>query len=120
MVELFCQEARSLVGLDLRKTKIRPKYVPDPENVNVERSALFRVTGTCYSWQFSIFDGDPNGVVYKDYSSNTFVPNFSHHKLTCFEYADGKNDVKINDAFISDFDAGRTDLDIYYEKVGLA
>ena len=110
----------SLVGLDLRKTKIRPKYVPDPENVNVERSALFRVTGTCYSWQFSIFDGDPNGVVYKDYSSNTFVPNFSHHKLTCFEYADGKNDVKINDAFISDFDAGRTDLDIYYEKVGLA
>jgi len=110
----------SLVGLDLRKTKIRPKYVPDPENVNIERSALFRVTGTCYSWQFSIFDGDPNGVVYKDYSSNTFVPNFSHHKLTCFEYADGKNDVKISDAFISNFDAGRTDLDIFYEKVGLA
>ena len=110
----------SLVGLDLRKTKIRPKYVPDPENVNVERTAIFRVTGTCYSWQFSIFDGDPNGVVYKDYTSNSFVPNFSHHKLTCFEYADGKNDVKINDAFITDFDAGRTDLDIFYEKVGLA
>ena len=110
----------SLVGLDLRKTKIRPKYVPDPENANVERSALFRVTGTCYTWQFSIFDGDPNGIVFKDYTSNTFVPNFSHHKLTCFEYADGKNDVKINDAFISNFDAGRTDLDMYYEKVGLA
>ena len=58
----------SLVGLDLRKTKIRPKYVPDPENANVERSALFRVTGTCYTWQFSIFDGDPNGVVFKDYT----------------------------------------------------
>ena len=110
----------SLVGLDLRKTKIRPKYVPNPENVNIERSAIFRVTGTCYSWQFSIFDGDPNGTVYKDYSTNLFVPNFSHHKLTCFEYADGVNDVKINDAFISDFDAGRTDLDMYYEKVGLA
>ena len=110
----------SLVGLDLRKTRIRPKYVPDPENANIERSALFRVTGTCYSWQFSIFDGDPNGVVFKDYTSNTFVPNYSHHKLTCFEYADGVNDVKINDAFISDFDAGRTDLDMYYEKVGLA
>lgn len=110
----------SLVGLDLRKTKIRPKYVPDPENVNIERTALFRVTGTCYSWQFTIFDGDPNGIVFKDYSTNTFVPNFSHHKLTCFEYADGANDVKINDAFITDFDAGRTDLDIYYEKVGLA
>ena len=110
----------SLVGLDLRKTKIRPKYVPDPENNNIERSALFRVTGTCYTWQFSIFDGDPNAVVFKDYTTNTFVPNFSHHKLTCFEYADGVNDVKINDAFISDFDAGRTDLDMYYEKVGLA
>jgi len=110
----------SLVGLDLRKTKIRPKYVPDPENANIERSALFRVTGTCYTWQFSIFDGDPNGTVFKDYSSNIFVPNFSHHKLTCFEYADGKNNVKINDAFISDYDGGRTDLDMYYEKVGLA
>ena len=110
----------SLVGLDLRKTKIRPKYVPDPENANIERSALFRVTGTCYTWQFSIFDGDPNGIVFKDYTTNTFVPNFSHHKLTCFEYADGKNNVKIDDAFISDFDGGRTDLDMYYEKVGLA
>ena len=110
----------SLVGLDLRKTKIRPKYVPDPTNSNIETAALFRVTGTCYLWQFSIFDGDPNGVVYKDYTTNTFVPNFSHHKLTSFEYADGVNDVKINDAFITNFDAGRTDLDMYYEKVGLA
>ena len=79
----------SLVGLDLRKTKIRPKYVPDPENANIERSAIFRVTGACYLWQFSIFDGDPNGKVYKDYTVNTHVPNFSHHKLTVFEYADG-------------------------------
>ena len=110
----------SIVGLDLRKTKIRPKYVPDPTNDNIERTAIFRVTGTTYMWQFSIFDGDPNGSVYKDYTDNKFVPNFSHHKLTCFEYADGVNDVKINDAFISDFDAGRTDLDIFYEKVGLA
>ena len=110
----------SLVGLDLRKTKIRPKYVPDPENSNIERSAIFRVTGTCYAWQFSLFDGDPNGTVYKDYSSNVFVPNFSHHKLTCFEYADGVNNVKINDAFIGNFDGARTDLDMYYEKIGLA
>ena len=89
----------SIVGLDLRKTKIRPKYVPDPENDNIERTAVFRITGGCYLWQFSIFDGDPNGVVYKDYTANTFVPNFSHHKLTCFEYADGVNNVSINDAF---------------------
>ena len=108
----------SLVGLDLRKTKIRPKYVPDPENDNIERSAVFRVTGGCYLWQFSLFDGDPNGVVYKDYTSNTFVPNFSHHKLTCFEYADGVNDVSINDTFQS-YTTDRTDLEMYYEKVGL-
>jgi len=109
----------SIVGLDLRKTKIRPKYVPNPENDNIGRSAIFRVTGGCYFWQFSLFDADPNGNVYKDYTSNIFVPNFSHHKLACFEYADGVNDVKINDAFISNYSTDRTDLDMYYEKVGL-
>ena len=67
----------SIVGLDLRKTKIRPKYVPDPTNDNIERTAIFRVTGTTYMWQFSIFDGDPNGSVYKDYTDNKFVPNES-------------------------------------------
>ena len=66
-----------------------------------------------------MFDGDPNGVVYKDYTTNTFVPNFSHHKLTCFEYADGVNDVNINDTFLTYSAPGRTDLDMYYEKVGL-
>ena len=109
----------SIVGLDLRKTKIRPKYVPNPENDNIERSCIFRVTGTCYLWQFTIFDGNPNGNVYKDYTSNIFVPNFSHHKLSCFEYADGVNNVNINDNFVA-YSTDRTDLDMYYEKVGLA
>ena len=108
----------SLVGLDLRKTKIRPKYVPDPENDNIERSALFRITGACYFWQFTMFDADPNGVCYKDYTKNQFVPNFSHHKLTCFEYADGTNGVEINDTF-QQYSTTRTDLDMYYEKVSL-
>jgi len=109
----------SIVGLDLRKTKIRPKYVPDPTNDNIERSALFRVTGACYFWQFSMFDSDPNGQCYKDYTTNLFVPNFSHNKLTCFEYADGTNNVSINDTFQT-YNGDRTDLDMYYEKVGLA
>ena len=109
----------SIVGLDLRKTKIRPKYVPDPENDQIERSAVFRVTAGSYFWQFSAFDADPNDVCYKDYTSNTFVPNFSHHKLTVFEYADGVNNVSINDDFIN-FTADKTDLDFYYAKVGLA
>jgi hypothetical protein len=109
----------SLVGLDLRKTKIRPKYVPNPTNDNIERSCIFRVTGTCYFWQFSLFDADPNGQCYTDYTDNLFVPNFSHHKLSCFEYADGVNDVSIKDAFQT-YSTDRTDLEMYYEKVGLA
>ncbi len=109
----------SLVGLDLRKTRIRPKYVPNPVNNNIEKSTIFRVTGACYFWQFSIFDGDPNGQVYTDYTSNLLVPNFSHHKLTCFEYADGKNDVNIKDVFQT-YSTDRTDLEMYYEKIGLA
>ncbi len=113
----------SIVGYDLRKTKIRPKYIPNPDEVdgkNIERSAIFRVTGACYLWQFSLFDADPNVPAYIDYSTNSFFPRFSHHKLTCFEYADGVNPVTINDEFIQNFSTSRTDLDMYYEKVGIA
>ncbi len=109
----------SIVGMDLRKTKIRPTYVPNPENDQIERSAVFRVTGGCYLWQFSILDADPNGTCYKDYTTNIFVPNFSHHKLTAFEYADGTNNVSIADDFQT-YSTDRTDLDMYYEKVAIA
>jgi len=109
----------SIVGLDLRKTKVIPKYVPDPENDQIERSAVFRVTGACYIWQFSIFDGDPNGSVYKDYTTSQYVPNFSHHKLTVFEYADGVNPVSISDDFLTYNDTD-TDLEMYYQKIGFA
>jgi hypothetical protein len=108
----------SIVGLDLRKTKVKPLYVPNPENNNIERSAIFRVTGSCYFWQFTILDSDPNGQCYKDYTPNKFTPNFSHNKLTVFEFADGVNPVKINDDFIN-FETTKTDLDLYYEKIGL-
>ena len=110
----------SIVGYDLRKTKIRPLYVPDPTNANIERTAIFRITGGCYFWQMTFFDGRPNGLVYKNYTPSQFVPNFSHHKVTCFEYADGVNKVLINDAFNVNKQFDRTDLDMYYEKVGLA
>ena len=105
----------SLVGLDLRKTKIKPKYVPNPMDSSVSNSAIFRITGTCYFWQFSIFDGDESGVVFTDSSdfseANRSKPTFSHHKLTCFEYADG---VNIDDRF------NLTDLAIYYSKLSNA
>ena len=92
----------SLVGYDLRRTVVRPLYVPDPASVTVPRSAIFNVTGGCYFWQFTIKDGqttaesplynqiDATGEVY--YDPNDFTkktaPNYSHHKLTVFEYAD--------------------------------
>ena len=111
----------SLVGLDLRKTKVLPLFVPDPQNSEIDNTAIFKVTGGCYFWQFSIFDGDPNGTVYKNYSSTRFTPNFSHHKLTCFEYADGNNTISLGavtggTAVSND----QTDLDSYYFKVANA
>ena len=103
----------SIVGLDLRKTKIRPLYVPNPTDTNVPSSAIFRITGACYFWQFTFFDGDEAGLVYTDPTdfsiNNQSKPTFSHHKITAFEYADG---VNILEQF-SDL----TDLDIYYSKL---
>jgi hypothetical protein len=105
----------SIVGLDLRKTKVRPKYVPNPTDPNVQNSAIFRITGACYFWQFTFFDGDEFGLVYTDpvdfSSNNKSVPIFSHHKLTCFEYADG---VNIPSGYAI------TDLDMYYSKLSNA
>jgi hypothetical protein len=105
----------SIVGLDLRKTKIRPKYVPNPTDSAVPNSAIFRITGACYFWQFCIFDGSSEGTVYTDpvdFSvNNQSIPTFSHHKLTCFEYADGVNLYE---------DTGLTDLDMYYAKLSNA
>ncbi len=105
----------SIVGLDLRKTKIRPRYVPNPTDSSVPSSAIFRITGACYFWQFCIFDGSTEGTVYTDPSdfsvNNQSIPTFSHHKLTCFEYADGVNEYQ---------GTGLTDLDMYYAKLSNA
>ena len=94
----------SLVGYDLRRTVVRPMYVPDPAVTEREipRSAIFNVTGGCYFWQFTIKDGqtttesplydnaEGTGLVYYDPTDFTkkAAPNYSHHKLTVFEYAD--------------------------------
>ena len=101
----------SVVGSDLRRTKIIPKYVPYPTlqaslgitSANEPATtAIFRLTGGTYFWQMSFFDGDNNGVYYRPDVVDTIAPNFSHHKITCFEYAN-------ND-----------DLDLYYQKISKA
>ena len=92
----------SLVGTDLRRTQVRALYVPDPADKNVPRTALFNVTGGCYFWQFTILDGDLSsnsplydsgagvGKVYSQpYNSAILsVPEYSHHKMTNFVFAD--------------------------------
>lgn len=106
----------SLVGYDLRRTIVRPLYVPDPADGTQKRTSIFNLTGGCYIWQFTIKDGDltensplydPNdqvGKVYFQKGNNTqlAIPEYSHHKITIMEYAE-------------DFE-----LKAYYEKVGKA
>ena len=58
-----------------------------------------------------IFDGEGSDRTFKDFTENVYAPNFSHHKLTVFEYADGNNTVA---------GKGNTDLDMYYAKLTLA
>jgi microcystin-dependent protein len=112
----------SIVGLDLRKTKIRPKYVPNPTDANVDNSAIFRVTGACYFWQFSLFDADASSLAYTNPNNfggvNLSTPNFSHHKLTCFEFCDGVNKIIL--PINGSTNTGLTDLDMYYSKVSNA
>ena len=129
----------SLVGTDLRRTKIIPKYVPYPttlpsKGINNEsqvppRTAIFKVTGGTYFWQFSFFDGAEEGVYYKPDSVDTLAPKFSHHRLTCFEFADGVNTLSdlIAGGTVPNTDYSavpnileRTDLEIYYQKVSKA
>ena len=84
----------SIVGMDLRKTKLRPLYVPDPTSGSIPSSAVFRVTGGCYFWQFSFFDGLVGGV-YKDPARFICIitSKYLHHKLCCFEYCDGTESI---------------------------
>ena len=98
----------SVVGSDLRRTKIIPKYVPYPTTTGTlgitaanepVASAIFLLTGASYFWQMSFFDGDNNGVYYRGDDIATIAPNYSHHKLTCFEFA------------------RKEDLELYYQKI---
>ena len=128
----------SIIGSDLRRTKIIPKYVPYPTvkpSLGITAinepgtNHIFKVTGGCYFWQFSFFDGDASGVYYKEGDASTIQPNYSHHKITAFGFADGTNTLSeliaqgtvkptfdINSSIIPDL-TSRTDLEIYYQKV---
>jgi len=105
----------SLVGMDLRRTRLHPLYVPDPADKDVGRTTLFNVTGGCYFWQFTILDGDVEknsplydvqegiGKVYSQPNSTiTTIPYYSHHKICNFEFA------------------SREDLGLLYRKIAKA
>ena len=69
------------------------KIVKVPYEDDNSRTALFRITGGCYFWQFTILDGDTNGI----YNTSTVEPQTtwpslvspirSHTKITMFEFA---------------------------------
>lgn len=106
----------SLIGYDLRRTIVRPLYVPDPADGTQGRTSIFNLTGGCYIWQFTIKDGDLSsnsplfdavdnvGKVYfqKGNVSQLAVPEYSHHKICIMEYAENE------------------ELDRYYQKVARA
>lgn len=106
----------SLIGYDLRRTVVRPLYVPDPADYTQPRTSIFNLTGGCYLWQFTIKDGDLSansplydevarvGKVYYQYNNSVqkAIPEYSHHKICIMEYADTE------------------ELDEYYNKVGRA
>ena len=69
------------------------KIIKVPYEDDNSRTALFRITGGCYFWQFTILDGDTNGI----YNTSTVEPQTtwpslvspirSHTKITMFEFA---------------------------------
>lgn len=63
----------SIVGVDLRKVKIRPAYVPDYTDPLSERGAIFKMTGANFFSGFTIKD--------------KIGFNQSHHMLTAFEFS---------------------------------
>ena len=66
----------SVISLDLRKTVIRPAYVPAPANEQSDganRRAIFKLTGGCYMF----------GVTFMDKVDSTD----SHHLLDTFHFA---------------------------------
>ena len=63
----------SIIGEDLRKTIIRPTYVPPSSgDMEADRASIFRITGGAFFFNFS-FKDKPNH-------------NFSHHLLDCFSF----------------------------------
>lgn len=63
----------SIVGVDLRKVKIRPAYVPDYTDALAERGAIFKMTGANFFSGFTV--KDKVGL------------EKSHHMLTAFEFS---------------------------------
>lgn len=66
----------SLCGLDLRKTVLRPTFVPEPADEAPDcsnRRAIFKVTGTGYYFGFTFMD--------------KVGATQSHHLLDCFQFA---------------------------------
>ena len=54
--------------------------------IHVEYSAIFRITGACYFWQFSIFDGDEFGTVYTQPNNFELTSRLQHFRTINLRY----------------------------------
>lgn len=81
----------SIIGADLRKVIIKPKYVPNPNDAQVARAAIFRMTGGNFFSGFTVLD---QSSIDRNYENAK-----SHHKLSAFEFCT------------------EADLELYYNSV---
>jgi len=95
----------SLIGYDLRRTVVRPLYVPDPADKDQPRTSIFNLTGGCYLWQFTIKDGDTSS------NSPLFDPVVGYGKvysskdpfnIVSNSHADARNLILANKKFIAE------------------
>ena len=95
----------SLIGYDLRRTIVRPLYVPNPADKDQPRTSIFNLTGGCYLWQFTIKDGDltSNSPLYDPVAGYGKVYSTKDpFNIVSNSHADARNLILANKKFIAE------------------
>ena len=100
----------SLIGYDLRRTIVRPLYVPNPADKEQPRTSIFNLTGGCYLWQFTIKDGDltSNSPLYDPVDGYGKVYSTKDpFNIVSNSHADARNLILANKQFIAEESVNR-------------
>ena len=100
----------SLIGYDLRRTIVRPLYVPNPADKEQPRTSIFNLTGGCYLWQFTIKDGDltTNSPLYDPVEGYGKVYSTKDpFNIVSNSHADARNLILANKQFIAEESVNR-------------